>query len=247
MAQFLNTTGVSYHLEKIIAGASERLVIISPYLRVNDRIKGLLEEKDRLRIDVWVIYGKNELRPEENNWLRSMTSIKTGFLQNLHAKCYMNENEALLTSMNLYEFSQVNNNEMGIIVSRDEDAKLYEDIKDESMRLVRASEIIRVTVDKIEATETAGKPTTTRARREPQQATVKPNNGFCIRCKTDLPAKPTQPYCSRCYASWKRYSNAEYEEKHCHTCGKEHTASMSKPVCIVCFRKYKNVLEFAAG
>ena len=78
MAQFLNTTGVSYHLERIIDGANERLVIISPYLRVNDRIKGLLEDKDRLRIDVWVIYGKNELRPEENNWLRSMTSIKTG-------------------------------------------------------------------------------------------------------------------------------------------------------------------------
>ena len=75
-----------------------------------------------------------------------MTSIKTGFLQNLHAKCYMNENEALLTSMNLYEFSQINNNEMGIIVSRDQDPELYEEIKEESMRLVRASEIIRVTV-----------------------------------------------------------------------------------------------------
>ena len=63
---------------------------------------------------MWVIYGKNELRPEENNWLRSMDSIKTGFLQDLHAKCYMNEEEALVTSMNLYEYSQVNNYEMGI-------------------------------------------------------------------------------------------------------------------------------------
>ncbi len=247
MAKFLDTPGVSFQLSEIIKNARERLVIISPFLRVNDRIKELLEDKDRMRIDVWVIYGKNELRPEENNWLRSMTSIKTGFLQNLHAKCYMNENEALLTSMNLYEFSQINNNEMGIIVSRDEDTELYEEIKEESMRLVRASEIIRVTVDKIEATETAEKPTTTRARREPQQATAKPAGGFCIRCKTDLPVNPKQPYCSRCFASWRRYSNAEYEEKHCHTCGKEHTASMSKPVCIACYRKYKDVLEFAAG
>ena len=87
----------------------------------------------------------------------------------------MNENEALLTSMNLYEFSQVNNNEMGIIVSRDQDTKLYEDIKEESMRLVRASEIIRVTVDKIEATEPAEKAATTRARRQPQQAAAKPD------------------------------------------------------------------------
>ena len=65
MAKFLDTPGVSFRLSEIIKNARERLVIISPFLRVNDRIKELLEDKDRLRIDVWVIYGKNELRPEE--------------------------------------------------------------------------------------------------------------------------------------------------------------------------------------
>ncbi len=34
--------------------------------------------------------------------------------QNLHAKCYLNEKAAIITSMNLYDFSQVNNNEMGV-------------------------------------------------------------------------------------------------------------------------------------
>ena len=246
MAKFLTTTGVSYRLEEIIKGASERLVIISPFLRINERIKELLEDKNRLKIDVRVIYGKSELRPEENNWLGSMESIRTSICNNLHAKCYLNENEVLLTSMNLYEFSQVNNNEMGILITKDEEPDLYREISEESMRLVRVSEEIRVTVAKVEP-ETAGKAATKRARREPQQAMAKPNRGFCIRCKTDLPANPAQPYCSRCYASWRRFSNAEYEEKHCHTCGKEHTTTMSKPVCIACFRKYKDVLEFAAG
>ena len=74
MAEFLTTTGVSYRLEEIIKSATERLVLISPFLRVNERIKELLEDKDRLKIDVRVIYGKNELQPDENNWLESMTS-----------------------------------------------------------------------------------------------------------------------------------------------------------------------------
>ena len=112
MTEFLTTTGVSYRLEEIIKSATERLVIISPFLRVNERIRELLEDKDRLKIDVRIIYGKNELQPEENNWLESMNSIRTSFCKNLHAKCYLNEREALLTSMNLYDFSQVNNNEM---------------------------------------------------------------------------------------------------------------------------------------
>ena len=102
-------------------------MIISPFLRVNERVKELLEDKNRLKIDVRVIYGKNELRPEENNWLESMDSIRTSFCNNLHAKCYLNENEALLTSMNLYEFSQINNNEMGILVSREEEPDLYKE------------------------------------------------------------------------------------------------------------------------
>ena len=41
MAEFLTTTGVSYRLEEIIKSATERLVIISPFLRVNERIKEL--------------------------------------------------------------------------------------------------------------------------------------------------------------------------------------------------------------
>ena len=248
MAEFLDTQGVSHRLSEIIKNAKERLVIISPYLRVNDRIKQLLEDKNRMRIEVWVIYGKNELRLEENNWLRSMDSIKTGFLQNLHAKCYMNENEALVTSMNLYEYSQINNDEMGIIVSRDKDPELYEDVKEESNRLVRASEIIKVTVDRVEAPENVRENTGSRRTKVESSSTTKaPQSGFCIRCKTNLSVNPTRPYCNPHYASWNRYKNEEYEEKYCHTCGKEHTTTKAKPVCLACYRKYKDVLEFAVN
>ena len=248
MAEFLTTTGVSYRLEEIIKNASDRLVIISPFLRVNERVKELLEDKNRLKIDVRVIYGKNELRPEENNWLESMDFIRTSFCNNLHAKCYLNENEALLTSMNLYEFSQINNNEMGILVSREEEPDLYKKIMEESMRLVRVSEEIRVKVARVEATENSRENAEeARTRKEATPVLQAPEKGFCIRCKADLPAKPIQPYCSRCYASWRRFGNKEYEEKHCHTCGNEHTTSLLKPLCLACFRKYGDVLEFAAG
>ena len=56
-----------------------------------------------------------------------------------------------------------------------------------------------------------------------------------------------QPYCKRCYRSWSRYKNEDYEEKHCHTCGKEHQATMSKPLCLVCYRKYKDWAALTTG
>lgn len=247
MAEFLTTTGVSYRLEQIINNANERLIIISPFLKINARIKELLEDRDRSKIDViHVVYGKNELQPEENIWLESVASIRTSFLQNLHAKCYLNEKEALLTSMNLYEFSQQHNHEMGIIVSREEEPDLYEKIYEESRRIIRTSEEIRVTVARVEAVDDENDENEKVPEPERPVSRNAPENGFCIRCRGDLPVNPAQPYCRRCYTSWKRYENQEYEEKHCHTCGNEHAATLLKPVCRACYRKYKKVLEFAS-
>ena len=131
-------------------------MLISPYLRLSTRIRELLEDKNRMKIDIRVVYGKSELRSDENNWLEDMTSIRTSYCANLHAKCYMSERAALITSMNLYEFSQVNNHEMGVLVDRTQSEDLYRQIYDEAMRIIRLSDEIRV----------QGCPGTDSARRE---------------------------------------------------------------------------------
>ncbi|MHC1754362.1 MAG: phospholipase D family protein [Methanosarcina sp.] len=125
MAEFLDTEGTTHYLTKILKNAKQEVFIISPYLKINHKIKDLIEDQNRMKIDVKIVYGKNELQPDENNWLKQLNSVRTGFCKDLHAKCYLNENEAIVTSMNLYEYSQVNNYEMGIYVTKDEDPKLY--------------------------------------------------------------------------------------------------------------------------
>ena len=149
MAQFLSTTATSYHLEELIKTASDRLILISPFLKVNARIKELHEDKNRLKIDVRIVYGKNELQPAEINWLSELTYVRTSFCQNLHAKCYMNENHCIITSLNLYEFSQVNNNEMGVFICREKDHDVYRDAYDEAQRIVRISDEIRISAERI--------------------------------------------------------------------------------------------------
>jgi phosphatidylserine/phosphatidylglycerophosphate/cardiolipin synthase-like enzyme len=231
MAQFLDTTGISYRLEQIIKKADSRLILISPYLKINERIKELLEDKDRMKIDIRIIYGKNELLPEENNLLGKMRSIRSSFCKNLHAKCYLNEKEALITSMNLYEFSQVNNNEMGILVDAKEDEKLYKDIDAEVNRLIRISEEVRISVEKV-------------PYRNLLHNLDKKGLGFCIRCRKDIGVDPTAPYCKECYASWSKWQNPEFEEKHCHICGKPNGSTILKPTCYNCYKEYKDTLTF---
>ena len=149
MAKFLNTSATNYFLEELIKGASDRLILISPFLKLNDRVKELLEDKNRLKIDVRIVYGKNELQPEEINWLKELSFIRTSFCKNLHAKCYLNEETCIITSLNLYEFSQVNNNEMGIALNRSDDSELYREAYDEAQRIIRISDEVRISLEKV--------------------------------------------------------------------------------------------------
>ncbi|WP_339624065.1 phospholipase D family protein [uncultured Winogradskyella sp.] len=150
MAKFLNTTGVSYHLEELIKTTKDRLILISPYLQFHQRVKDHLENLNIQKKDIRIIYRENKLQVAESNWLESQIGIRTSLCNSLHAKCYLNENEAIVTSMNLYSFSQQNNDEMGIHVTKEKDADLYKDIFDEVQRLLTISEEIRVSVKKVD-------------------------------------------------------------------------------------------------
>lgn len=169
MAKFLNTSATNYFLEELIKGAKDRLILISPFLKLNDRIKELLADKNRLKIDVRIVYGKSELEPEEINWLKELTYIRTSFCKNLHAKCYMNEEFCIIASLNLYEFSQVNNNEMGVLIRRADDVDLYKDTYEEAQRIIRVSEEVRISLERVsseaesksEADETSSEKLTT--------------------------------------------------------------------------------------
>lgn len=142
MAKFLNTSATTYYLEELIKNARERLFLISPYLKFNERIKELLADQNRVQLDIHIVYGKGELQAKEMEWLKTLNHIHVHYLHNLHAKCYMNENHCIITSLNLYEFSQVNNNEMGVLITRQEDTPVYQEAYDEAQRLIRISSLV---------------------------------------------------------------------------------------------------------
>lgn len=146
MAKFLNTSATTYLLEELIKGAQEKLILISPFLKINSKIKELLEDKNRMKIDIRIVYGKSDLQPTEIKWLEKLEYIRLSYCENLHAKCYLSELSCIITSLNLYEFSQINNNEMGIFIERELDQELYTDALKESQRIIRISEEVKLSL-----------------------------------------------------------------------------------------------------
>ncbi len=153
MADFLNTSKVTYCLEELIKKARKRIILISPYLRFNKRIRELIEDKARAGVQVHVVYGKRDLKQSETDWLRSLSTVVCSYCENLHAKCYLSESYAIITSMNLYEFSQVNNNEMGVFIRQKTDEKLFRETSEEAERLIRISD--EATLSQVPATQSA--------------------------------------------------------------------------------------------
>ena len=149
MAKFLNTSAANYYLEEVIRLASDRLILLTPILKLNDRVKELLEDKNARRIEVQIAFEHNQLLPEEVNWLRGLSFVRTSFCRNLHAQCYLNEQFCIVSSLSLHELSHIKTTEIGVLVSKEEDEELFQGLADEAERIVRISEEVRMRFEKV--------------------------------------------------------------------------------------------------
>ncbi len=236
MIEFLETTGISAALTDLIKNSNEKLFLMSPYLQIADRLRLLIKERDSRKIDIRVVFRTDKLNAEEMSFLQELTSVQVLSCENLHAKCYLNENTAIITSMNLYQHSQQNNWEMGIKIEKNTEPELYKKISDEVMLIIQNSQKTPFSIKKIEK-ETSVIPKKIPTGNKSSSAATINGNGFCIRCGGDLKLNPEHPLCFNCYKSWEEYRNPQYQEKFCHVCGKESATTYEKPVCYSCYKK----------
>ncbi len=80
----------------------------------------------------------------------SLLTSGQAFVKSSCKKCYLNESKCIITSMNLYEFSQINNNEMGIYLDKQDDQAAYKDAYEEVQRIIRISEEVRISLERVE-------------------------------------------------------------------------------------------------
>lgn len=230
---YTDAAGSSAAINNIIKNAREKLFLISPFLQVPEKLQGYLRDTvdggSGYDVDSILIYGKTDPKFEESEWLHSLENLEIRWLKNLHAKCYLNERYALITSMNLYQFSAENNFEMGVLIDRNDDPEEYDAILKDVARLRRISEPMKFPRNK---SETNAPPSKT----EPVKKIVQQTEGHCIRCGEKIPFDMKNPYCKTCFKKWNRWKNHAYVEKTgcCMVCGRDFEASAASPICPGC-------------
>jgi hypothetical protein len=128
MAKFLTTSGNSFYIEQIIINAERHLTLVSPFLSLSKNLIDRLSDADHENVKITLIYGKSDLKKSEKTKIEAFKNIEIFYCENLHAKAYHNEETMIVTSMNLYEFSQQNNREMGVLIERTIDEQIYKDV-----------------------------------------------------------------------------------------------------------------------
>ena len=270
MAELCTRKKCVAEIEDIVMSANERIVLVSPYIDADEGILEWLKRKP-MDVDVVVIYGKKKHQSGMKD-LSEVKGVTKIFVNELHAKCFLNERKALVTSMNLYQYSQKNNVEIGILVTREADGELYNDVvklvehwesvgKKQYISLKSLMEPERKVPER--STQPSGwwgqsamepeptKATRSKAASKTQSKKVSaPTDGFCIRCgdDTDIYATDLKPYCLSCYKLWKKAKKSDTNpEKHCHICGKDYKTSLKRPACSQCYKEYKDVVKFKAA
>jgi hypothetical protein len=233
MSEFLTTQGVAFQLETIVTGARRRLVLVSPYLQLSQTLYERLRDADGRAVKITLNYGKGTVLDRDHRTaLAQLNHLSAYFLENLHAKCYFNEARMVITSMNLYEFSEKTNREMGVLLTSDEPA--YRDAVAEVKSIVAASEPVQVRSAGYRGVRASTRSIAGVRERRPPSAGD--DHGYCIRCARRIPYEPELPYCDRCGEVWSQFENPRYPEEFCHSCGRAADTSADRPLCRPCYR-----------
>ena len=251
--QVVTDDAVASSVLDLIRDAKEYVVLVSPYNAFWTHLKNEITVAVQRGVRVTAIYNPSGYaRGDGNEWLveAEATVYK---LPNLHAKLYLNESSALLSSMNLLAGSSRNSMDVGMLI-RGGDA--YASLRNYATRLVRLAERverpngtdappaaergfpvrgggpIRDRLDRIkaelprEALEQAKK-----------QAMAFLKRGHCVRCQKIVKYAPAAPLCERHYAEWNRFKNPNYGERFCHKCGEPSQTTYARPLCPACYGK----------
>lgn len=235
MAEFLTTEGVSLHIANIIKESRNKLALVSPYLQLSMESFNLLKDASNRNIQIKLVFGKKKLNKNEKKLLKQIENVELFFLKDLHSKCYLNEKNLIITSMNLIKYSQQNNREMGILFERGKDDVIFDQAIEEVKSILASSARIDLFgTDDLYMGEKQKHAVTQRFNFE-KSLYRNLNDGYCIRCGSTIEYNPDEPYCGSCFSTWKRFGNQNYAERSCHCCGNSHDSTINKPECYSCY------------
>jgi hypothetical protein len=114
--EILTTTDISAKIIRIIDDSKEYCLIVTPYLKEWYHLQEYLKTAARNKKRIIFFFRDDQKGEKKIEEFYNEYKFDVVFIRDLHAKIYLNENEALITSMNLHNTSQEKNYEIGVLL-----------------------------------------------------------------------------------------------------------------------------------
>ncbi len=245
MVQFVNATQARGEIERILTKAKYNMVMISPYIKINDDfIARLMDAGLNRKVRITMVCREQDLLAGQRVKLKQTPNLALHFNERIHAKCFYNEDTMVITSLNLYESLSGPNREMGVLLSSNTegDKVAFDEAKAEAQFIIRESESdtskLKTLTNERSQTPILKEKPNPKVETKPAKETsieasiVKGISEFFglkgIKSARDLPAENT---------SMKVRSSSRTKQKgYCIRCGKNKTYDLDAPYCPDCYR-----------
>lgn len=227
MIRILSTDGLAAQIRTIISEASKIVVLVSPFLdeksNIYDYLHNLREKAYKVPVFIITRTPAQANVKNQTNAIKKLCEIQDCFVHycpNLHTKCYFNECDLVITSLNMLSTSEERNFELGVHINKyDYDGKPFRDA------MLKVNEICKAAIPTMNQVDNKG------------EFSLERMPAFCINSGEVIAyqGRPEEGNTTKKYIHSKVYKNlklAEREEDHpqhyCHLCGRCYEKEMEK-------------------
>lgn len=112
--KFIPPLEITSKIHTLIEEAKTELILVSPYVKIDNwgKTKSCLNRAIDRNVNITIIARENA--DQDLNYIKSL-KIRLVLIKDLHAKVYINDKQAIVTSQNLLHYSDSNSVEIGYI------------------------------------------------------------------------------------------------------------------------------------
>ena len=131
--EIINPNEIGVKISTLIAESNEKFYAITPYLKIADWKKIIVSIEQAKKRNVLIKFFIREI-DQKNYEILTNIGVDIFKIEGLHTKLYFNETEVIVSSMNLYEFSDLHSIDIAILYR---DKENYNKIYDYYLKYIK--------------------------------------------------------------------------------------------------------------
>lgn len=132
---YLNRENTVSEICSLLDNAYKEVIFITPYLQISSAIGKAIRRSSERGITVFIIIRDENLERAKTE-VKRFNNVVVFAHPNVHAKCYYNEYNVIITSMNLYASTEGENREIGTMMGN---SYIFNSLAEETKTLINSS------------------------------------------------------------------------------------------------------------